>query len=580
LVPAPDSPWTQVFGFSVLDHVPVGSCVLNSRLEVVFWNKVLEGWTGIDRWDILNHHITEFFPHFDQPQYRYRLDEIFTGGPPLVLSSQLHGQIFPSTCADGQPRLQHTTVTGIPTHDGSGCLACFAVEDVSEVTRRIADLKDTRDKAEKLASEARKANTAKSQFLANMSHELRTPLNSILLLSGILQEPRDVTLTEGDRHSVQIIHQSGEALLAIVNDILDFSKGEAGQRELEPGEVPLAEFWGFMADSMGIMITHKGLEFRIEVDPAVPEKFVTDEQALTQIVRNLLSNAAKFTGVGEVVVRVWMESPDWFSPEDQLGPWLAIGVRDTGPGIALERQQAIFEPFSQEDGTINRQFGGTGLGLSISRQLVELLGGRMLLDSQQGRGSTFTVYLPPMGQTSTGDRRPVWPSQHHRPQPSLEVNERPVAPRDNQVVLTDDELGDELGDVLGGRIIMIADEDMRALFTISGVLQAAGATVLTASGVGDVQAKLVGEPDPDLVLIDLAEPIHRGGPEVDRLRDTIGEKRLKVLCMACDQKRLACGGCEDCLASGVLTKPFSAQDLVERIEKALPSAKTPTEAAS
>ena len=571
MVHAPDSPWAQVFGFAVLDHVPVGSCVLDSRLRVVFWNKVLEHWTGIDRWSILNREITEFFPHFDQPQYRFRLEEIFKGGPPLVLSSQLHGQTFPSTCSDGRLRLQHTTVTSIPTYDGTGCLACFAVEDVTEVTRRIADLKETRDQAEKLAFEARRANAAKSQFLANMSHELRTPLNSILLLSGMMLEEGASTLEESERHSVQIISQSGEALLQLVNDILDFSKGEAGRREVVAETVALPSFLDYIVDSLGLLVTHKGLEFHIEVDPAVPETFVTDQQALIQITRNLLSNAAKFTRQGRVALRVWMESPDWFSPEEVSGPWLALAVQDTGPGIALDRQETVFEPFCQEDGTISREYGGTGLGLSISRQLTDLLGGRLLLDSRPGEGSTFTLYLPPRQPRGGTAALPTAPG--HGPALRFDRGPGPAASRPDPgpVLADDDDLEGSGTQRLAGRRILVADQDMRSLFILSGILEQEGAEVLTAGRLEDALIKLDRNPGVDLVLVDLPDPDPQGRRLVTEIRRRSADSGLPVLCLACLGQR---GGrdCADCLVDGMVPKPINRQALFARIEELLPQA--------
>jgi len=567
---AAGSPWAQVFGFSVLDHVPVGSCVLNSRLEVVFWNKVLERWTGIDRWDILQHGITEFFPHFGQPQYRFRLDDIFRGGPPLVLSSQLHGQIFPSVCSDGKPRLQQTTVTGIPTHDGSGCLACLAVEDVSEVTRRIADLKETRDKAEALAAEARRANTAKSQFLANMSHELRTPLNSILLLSGMMVEDPDNGFSEGDRNSAQIINQSGKALLELVNDILDLAKAEAGRTELIPEQVDLESFLQDLEGATGLLVKHKGLEFRVEVEQDAPPVFVTDRQALSQIIRNLVSNAAKFTQEGRVALKVAVESPEWLAPEGAAGRWLAISVSDTGPGIAPERQEAVFEPFCQEDGTTSREFGGTGLGLSISRQLAELMGGRLVLDSRPGEGCTFTLYLPPnLPDRSTGETLP-----NRKPRAAVAVpgdGEPENVRRNRELAVIEEENPVDLDpERLAGRRILVTDDDMRCLYTISGILESVGAEVLTAVSGQDALDKLEQNPDVDLVLMDLGMPDMNGLETLGNIRGRISWNDLPVLCMAGQDPASRCRNCRTCLAAGSLTKPFPRQGLIEIIERSLP----------
>lgn len=562
-------PWTQVFGFSVLDHVPVGSCVLNSQFEVMFWNKVMENWTGVDRWDILNHPLASYFPHLTAPHYRLRLEQVFRGGPPLVLSSQLHGQLFPSTRSDGQPRLQHTTVTGIPTHDGSGCLACFAVEDVSEVTRRINDLKETGNRAEQLALEARGANQAKSQFLANMSHELRTPLNSILLMSDVLVENKNNSLNENDRTSIQIINQSGEALLSLVNDILDFSKAEAGKGELMPEQVDLAAFLRDIQDSTGVLVTHKGLKFKVEVADGVPASIITDPQALTRIARNLLSNAAKFTHHGSVTLRLARRPVDVNVPDNEADTWLEMSVRDTGVGIAPDRQESVFEPFCQEDGAISREYGGTGLGLSISRQLSEMMGGNLTVESKPDQGTTFTLSIPAL--TSTDEKLPASVSVSHEPDSGTQA-EKTQAVRKNPLPVLSDSLEAEplSSDALDGVTILVADDDMRALYTLAGLLEAAGAEVETAASAAATLECLRENTSMDMVLLGLLKQEIVDTPVVQKIRELTRDRDIPLVCITQRDGEQDCLGCQKCLARDVMTKPFAQQELIDKIEKFLP----------
>ena len=557
---AGESPWTQVFGFSVLDHVPVGCCVLNSQMEVVFWNKVLERWTDIDRWDILYQPVTSFFPNLKNPHYRVRFQGVFRGGPPLILSSHLHGQIFPSLCADGRSRLQHTTVTSIPSHDGTGCLACLAVEDVSEVTRRIADLRETRDQARNLAAEARQAYEVKSQFLATMSHELRTPLNSILLLSRVLMENKEGRFNEADTTSLGIVNQSGRALLQLVDDILDLSKVEAGKGSVVLEQVDLRPLVDDLLREVGPLLTHKGLELQCRFADRVPDRIVTDQQAVTRILRNLLSNAAKFAETGTVHLRAELQSPGWLEEDRDGQRWLALSVQDQGPGISREKHGVVFEPFCQEDQTISRRFGGTGLGLSISRQLAELLGGRLILNSEPGQGATFTLFLPLEGSASAGgDAAKGIPPARALP---LDAEEEVLPELPPQKCP-----GEETplaSDHLDGRTVLLAGDDMRDVFTLSGALERVQAKVLTARSFAAARDVLNSGLEIDLLIMNISGcPSQDDEKAVAEIRRQVQSLDLPVVCTAWQQSGDGESICEKCLVARrvdrqeLLTRPVA-----------------------
>ncbi|HVZ71553.1 MAG TPA: CHASE3 domain-containing protein, partial [Polyangia bacterium] len=241
-----------------------------------------------------------------------------------------------------------------------------------------------RDDLVRAQSELQRASAYKSEFLANMSHELRTPLNSSLILAKLLADNRDGNLTGEQIKFAETIYAAGNDLLTLINDILDLSKIEAGKLDVRPEDVAVARVVDELGDVFRPVAKEKGLALEAIVEPGAPAHLVTDPTRLMQILRNLLSNALKFTERGRVTLRV-----------RRAGAGLAFEVQDTGIGIAPEQHDVIFEAFRQADGTTNRKYGGTGLGLSISRDLARLLGGDLALDSVPGRGSTFTLTLPP-----------------------------------------------------------------------------------------------------------------------------------------------------------------------------------------
>lgn len=259
---------------------------------------------------------------------------------------------------------------------------------VIDITARKAAEHKLREQAEQLAL----ANRYKSEFLANMSHELRTPLNSILILSEQLKLNADGNLSNKQTDHADIINRSGSDLLSLINDILDLSKIEAGRMTLIMENVDVREMVAKLESTFQAMADAKSIQLRSEIHDDVPSIINTDGQRLQQIIRNLLSNALKFTEQGQIVVEIKVVETDIIATPDHRA--LCIAVRDTGIGIAPEQQETIFQAFRQADGSTSRRFGGTGLGLTISRQLAELLGGEILLESRVGGGSTFRLFIP------------------------------------------------------------------------------------------------------------------------------------------------------------------------------------------
>ncbi|HEX7070045.1 MAG TPA: response regulator, partial [Rhodothermales bacterium] len=271
------------------------------------------------------------------------------------------------------------------------------------------------EKAEQLAISSK----YKSEFLANMSHELRTPLNSLLILAKLLSDNKEGTLSKKQVEFAQTIYASGTDLLNLINDILDLSKVEAGKMDVNVTDVPLSDVRDFVERTFRPVAEQKNLDFRVTIADDAPSPIFTDTQRLQQVLKNLLSNAFKFTETGSVTLSVRRAEASRRFASRSLdradGGVIAFQVTDTGIGIPREKQQLIFESFQQADGTTSRRFGGTGLGLSISREIARLLGGEIRVESTPGQGSTFTLFLPtrlidPHGgaptDESTSGRRP------------------------------------------------------------------------------------------------------------------------------------------------------------------------------
>lgn len=266
---------------------------------------------------------------------------------------------------------------------------------ITQANRLLSRQRDELQQAKLILEERAKqlmmASKYKSEFMATMSHELRTPLNSIINLAQIINEQGKEMDEEDLKQYSGIIHASGQDLLQLINDILDLSKVEAGKMEIVMEPVNVLELGQVMMVNFEITARNKGLIFQFETSEDCPAQMNSDPQRIQQILRNLLSNAFKFTHEGSVILSIYKRR---LVESELQGEWVVFSVKDTGIGISQEKQHYIFEAFQQADGSISRKYGGTGLGLSISRDLARLMGGFIRLDSAEGEGSTFALYLP------------------------------------------------------------------------------------------------------------------------------------------------------------------------------------------
>jgi signal transduction histidine kinase/DNA-binding response OmpR family regulator len=275
--------------------------------------------------------------------------------------------------------------------------ALLLVKQKDEVEAKNKEVEEARKSLEEKAEQLTLTSKYKSEFLANMSHELRTPLNSLLILAQQLYENPEGNLSEKQVRFAKTIHSCGDDLIQLINDILDLSKIESGFITAEFLPVRFREISSFVETTFKPISEAKHLRFNIEVENNLPDTIETDLQRLNQILKNLLSNAFKFTEKGEVKLKVYKANKSWKSRNPNLDSAknvVAFSISDTGIGISKDKQSIIFEAFQQAEGSTSRKYGGTGLGLSISRGLAELLGGTIELESFVNQGSTFTLYLP------------------------------------------------------------------------------------------------------------------------------------------------------------------------------------------
>lgn len=526
--------------FNLLDQVPLGVCVLQPQLIVLFWNRCLEEWTKIPRDQILGKAITEYFPHFNQPQYANRLQQIFQGGPPTIFSSQLHKHIIPAPLPQGKLRIQHTTVTCVPALDTDNFYALLSIQDVTDVTYQIQEYRSLRDAA-------LEAVRIKSQFLANMSHEIRTPMNGVL---GMAELVLKTDLTPQQHEFARVIYNSANHLLTIINDILDFSKLEAGEMHLQSLNFDLKDCLQTVIDVLSSQAEVKGLELIAAIDRQVPKKLQGDPVRLRQILLNLIANGIKFTDVGKVMVqvsslgeeKVGVENRDYNSPSSVR---LLFSVQDTGIGISSNGQKKLFQSFTQVDASTTREYGGTGLGLAICKQLVEMMGGEIGVESETGKGSTFW-FTAKFNQSISS-------SQEYLLDSTPQKQNITIASTDEQ------RLVDKLK-------ILVAEDNVVNQQVIVNQLNILGHEADCADNGSEALAML-SKQNYDLVLMDCQMPVLDGYTATQELRRIEGNSHTVVIALTANAMP---ADRNQCLAAGMddyISKPVSLDALAAILER-------------
>ena len=412
------------------------------------------------------------------------------------------------------------------------------------------------------------ASQYKSEFLANMSHELRTPLNSSLILAKLLSDNKQGNLTPDQVRYAQTILGAGNDLLSLINDILDLSKIEAGQASITVETVHVARSVQGWVEPLRALAEDKGLRLDSSVDPAVPATIQTDPQRLGQVLKNLLSNALKFTEQGEVTLRVL----------PQADGMVAFEVKDTGIGIAEHQQELIFEAFRQADGSTHRKYGGTGLGLSISRDLAQLLGGSIRVQSAPGQGSTFTLLLPvqapeaasvPEKQTPAAAATPVPAAPRAMPAPAPMATDalalppdaalpEPAVPRRPGSVKDD---RDQL--VSGQRTMLVIEDDPRFARILYDLAREMGFQCVVAHAGGEGLAAAL-EYRPHAVVLDMNLPDFSGLGVLDQLKRNPATRHIPVhVVSVADYAQEALGRG----AMGYALKPVKREELVQALER-------------
>jgi CheY-like chemotaxis protein/CHASE3 domain sensor protein len=420
-------------------------------------------------------------------------------------------------------------------------------EQSQQLEAQRDDLARAQQALEQRASELERASQYKTEFLANMSHELRTPLNSTLILAKLLADNAQGNLTSDQVRYAQTIGGAGNDLLALINDILDLSKIEAGKVEVKAETLELANLLDSMAKIFEPMARHKGLAFRVELDPGAPRELVTDRQRLGQVLKNLLSNALKFTSRGEVVLGVR-------AAQDGR---IDFAVRDTGIGLPEHQQDIIFEAFRQADGSTHRRFGGTGLGLSISRDLARMLGGDISVTSRPNEGSLFTlslpvVYAPPA--TPPGETRAPEAVAAVAPKAKANASEPRVAPPT---------VDDDRHALVGQRTLLLIEDDATFAQILRDLAREKGFQCIVAQTAADglfAAAHYL----PNAIVLDMKLPDLSGLGVLDQLKRDAATRHIPVhVVSASDYSRQAM----ELGAVGYALKPVRRDELEQALQR-------------
>jgi HAMP domain-containing protein/CheY-like chemotaxis protein len=434
----------------------------------------------------------------------------------------------------------------------------------AEVEKKNKQVELARQELEEKAEQLALTSKYKSQFLANMSHELRTPLNSLLILSRQLADNVEGNLTDKQIRYADTIRQAGTDLMTLINEILDLAKIESGTMAVEISQVRFGNLRDYVDQTFRQVGEEKGLAFAVELDAELPSSLDTDDMRLRQVLRNLLSNAMKFTERGKVKLRIFKATPDV----------IGFAVTDTGIGIPKDKQRLIFEAFQQADGSTSRKYGGTGLGLAISREIAGLLGGDLRVESVVGQGSTFTLFLPlayeaqareprraqlaPPQLSSPGIAMPppspivATPAIGSAPIPLPEIKDAPTPPPLKRSV-PDDYESLEPGD----RVLLVIEDDLTFAATMLEMARQSGFKGVVATA-GQQALELARAVKPDAITLDLRLPDIDGWVLLDRLKHDPSTRHIPVhVVSGLDEERrsLQYG------ALGFLQKPVTVEGL-------------------
>ncbi len=488
-----------------------------------------------------------------------------------------------------QSRQQELQQTNQELEEKAGLLA----HQNQEVERKNQEVEQARKALEEKAEQLALTSKYKSEFLANMSHELRTPLNSLLILSDQLCKNPGGNLTPKQVDFAKTIHASGNDLLTLINDILDLSKIESGTVIVDPTDMLFDDLQRYVERTFRHVAEAKNVDFFIRLDPRLPKSMFADVKRLQQVLKNLLSNAFKFTNQGHVTLTIEPVKTGWDPQNENLnrpGEVIAFSVMDTGIGISPDKQQIIFEAFQQADGSTSRKYGGTGLGLAISRELSRVLGGDLRLVSAPRAGSTFTLYLPQIYMPSRFARKSAVltaPVEMSAKEPAAPVEAQadaqfealvddrgpPPIPGGNgdarELSLVQpspsiliNEVGDDRDSLaLGAPVLLIVENDLAfARFLLDAAREKGFKGIVTSMGVAALA--LASEHKPSAVTLDIFLPDIDGWRVLDRLKRDPQTRHIPVSVISTDESRERAlnGGAFDFLA-----KPIQSKQMIDAL---------------
>jgi signal transduction histidine kinase/HAMP domain-containing protein/DNA-binding response OmpR family regulator len=454
--------------------------------------------------------------------------------------------------------------------------ARLLVHQNQEVERKNEEVEQARQELETKAKQLALTSKYKSEFLANMSHELRTPLNSLLILSDQLSKNPEGNLTPKQVEFAKTIHSSGNDLLMLINDILDLSKIESGTVVVDVNELRLSDLQLYVERTFRHVAEAKAVDFMIHSGMNLPTSMTTDVKRLQQILKNLLSNAFKFTHQGNVTLTIEEVFTGWSPDNEELNraqQVIAFSVEDTGIGISPDKQQIIFEAFQQADGSTSRKYGGTGLGLAISRELSKLLGGEIRLSSAPGQGSNFTLYLPFVYSGSRGQRRALAAGEARadatmpgtmkrvappRPEPKPQVQDAVVVAEESPVLKN--EAGDDRETIVAGDLVLlIVENDIAfAKFLLDAARAKGFKGLVTPMGAGALT--LATQYKPSAITLDMYLPDMDGWRVLDRLKQDMSARHMPVCVISTDDSK------ERAFRSGAVAfveKPIQSKEVLD-----------------
>jgi len=433
--------------------------------------------------------------------------------------------------------------------------AHLLVKQKDEVEGKNKEVEEARKSLEEKAEQLQLTSKYKSEFLANMSHELRTPLNSLLILAQQLYENHEGNLNDKQVRYAKTIHSCGDDLIQLINDILDLSKIESGYISTDFINLRFNDIMSFVETTFKHVSESKNLRFGIEIDEKLPSSLETDVQRLNQILKNLLSNAFKFTEKGEVKLRIYEASHNWKQSNPSLDGArrvVAFEIKDTGIGISKDKQNIIFEAFQQAEGSTSRKYGGTGLGLSISRGLADLLGGSIELESEVGGGSAFTLFLPIDSSPNTVKREKQMPAktslkaseyklyetsndQVLQSVPTVKVNEAKDLDGLNEII---NEIGDDRNNITAAdKVVLVIEDDIRFGKIMIEKAHEMRLKVVVATSFADV-FDLTNKYNPIAVTLDVKLPDASGWRVLDLFKNDINFRHIPVHLISGEENKL------------------------------------------